>query len=65
MSGLEVVVVMLVTAPLLVGAVVAGGAVTAVGRRLADPVVLLAAVAVTVAAGWTAGSVGDDTRWLF
>ncbi|MDX6359223.1 MAG: multicomponent Na+:H+ antiporter subunit [Nocardioidaceae bacterium] len=62
MSALEIVVVMLVTAPLLVGALVAGGAVTAMGRRLADPVVLLVAVAVTVAAGWTAGAVGDGTR---
>jgi multicomponent Na+:H+ antiporter subunit D len=62
MSTLEDVVVMLVVGPLLVGALVAGGAVTRVGRRLADPVVLLAAVVVTVAAGWTAGVVGDGTR---
>jgi multicomponent Na+:H+ antiporter subunit D len=62
MSALEAVVVMLVVGPLLVGALVAGGAVTRVGRRLADPVVLLVAVAVTVAAGCVAAAVGDETR---
>jgi multicomponent Na+:H+ antiporter subunit D len=62
MSVLETVVVMLVVGPLLAGALVAGSAVTEVGRRLADPVVLLVAVAVTIAAGWTVGAVGDETR---
>jgi multicomponent Na+:H+ antiporter subunit D len=62
MSALEAVVVMLVVGPLLVGALVAGGAATSLGRRVADPVVLLAAVVVTLAAGWTAGAVGDETR---
>jgi hypothetical protein len=47
MSALETVVVLIVVGPLLVGALVAGGAVTHLGRRLADPVVLLAAVGVT------------------
>ena len=62
MSAVQTVVVLLVVGPLLVGALAAGGAVTRVGRRLADPVVLLTALAVTVGAGWTAGTVGDDTR---
>jgi multicomponent Na+:H+ antiporter subunit D len=62
MNAVQTVVVLLVVGPLLVGAVVAGGAVTRVGRRLADPVVLLAAMAVTAAAGWTVNSVGGDTR---
>jgi multicomponent Na+:H+ antiporter subunit D len=62
MNGVRTVVVLLVVGPLLVGALVAGGAVTRVGRRLADPVVLLTALAVTVAAAWTAGTVGSDTR---
>ena len=54
--------VMLVVAPLLGGALIAGASVTAWGRRLADPAALAVAVAVTALAGLLVVHVGDTTR---
>lgn len=62
MTVLETVTVLLVVGPLLVGAVVAGCAVTGVGRRWADPVAITLAAAETVAAAWLASAVGDTTQ---
>jgi multicomponent Na+:H+ antiporter subunit D len=53
---------LLVAGPLLVGAVLAGAGVTGIGRRLADPVALAVAIAVTATAVWLAVETGDDTR---
>jgi multicomponent Na+:H+ antiporter subunit D len=53
---------MLVVGPLLAAAVLAGSAVTRVGRRLAAPVALVVAGAVTGTAVWVAAETGDDTR---
>ena len=57
--------VMLVVAPLLAGAVVAGLSVTAFGQRVADPFGLAVAVGVTAAAVWLAVDVGDTTRVIW
>jgi multicomponent Na+:H+ antiporter subunit D len=54
--------VMLVVAPLLAGALIAGASVTAFGQRVADPAGLSVAVAVTAAAIWLTIDVGDTTR---
>jgi multicomponent Na+:H+ antiporter subunit D len=53
---------LLVVGPLLAGALIAGGAVARVGRRLADPMALAVAVAVTAGAVWLAIDTGDRTR---
>lgn len=53
---------MLVVGPLLAGAVIAGVSVTGVGRRLADPVALVVALAVTVGALVLLRETGDRTR---
>jgi multicomponent Na+:H+ antiporter subunit D len=53
---------LLVAVPLLVGAVLAGAAVTGAGRRVADPLALVVVVAVTLTAGWLAVATGGGTR---
>jgi multicomponent Na+:H+ antiporter subunit D len=57
--------VMLVVAPLLAGAMVAGLSVTALGQRVADPFCLAVAVGVTAVALWSAVDVGDTTRVIW
>ncbi|HEX4688125.1 MAG TPA: complex I subunit 5 family protein [Nocardioides sp.] len=53
---------LLVVGPLLAGAVIAGVSVTGIGRRLADPVALAVAVAVTVGSVVLLVDTGDRTR---
>jgi multicomponent Na+:H+ antiporter subunit D len=57
---------MLVVGPLLAGALIAGGSVTGLGRRLADPVALVVALTATAGAAWLTLDPGDLTRvvWL-
>jgi multicomponent Na+:H+ antiporter subunit D len=53
---------LLVVGPLLAGALIAGASVIGIGRRLADPVALAVALAVTAGAVRLAIAAGDGTR---
>ncbi|MBO0845718.1 MAG: hypothetical protein J2P22_09910 [Nocardioides sp.] len=57
--------VMLVVAPLLAGAVIAGASITPLGRRLADPLGVAVAVAVPAGAVVLIVTVGETTRVLW
>jgi multicomponent Na+:H+ antiporter subunit D len=58
--------VMLVVVPLLGAALIAGGSVTTIGRRVADPAALAVAVVDAALAGWLVVRGGDTARvvWL-